>query len=116
MEFVDYLQSQYLLNLVIVAGLAGWAVSVLAGRLPKGWIVGIVGLLPALVLSILISMIVVFGWMLVFAGGRAISMIGADLGGSAQFMWLLGIEFGLYAIGLALIVYGVARFRTRKVA
>lgn len=73
-------------------------------------------MLPALIISLLISMLVVFVWMLVFGGGRAISMITAEPGGALEFCMLLGIEFGLYAFVLALAVYAVARFRTRAKA
>lgn len=71
MEFVDYLQSNYMINLAIVAVIASWALWQLAARLPKGWVAGIFGLVPALLLALLINCVVVIGWMTVYDGGRA---------------------------------------------
>jgi hypothetical protein len=108
----EYLLRNFFLMNAILAVVAGFAAWQIAGKLPRGWLTGVLGLCLVVAVSWTLGAIVT---LIFIASGNPGStrVITSDPSGAAAFFIERGIELVLGA-AVAIISYSVARWRRRQ--
>ena len=118
MTYDNYLAGNLLMINLVLAVVAGGAAWWLATRLPRGWVMGVVGVPIVIIGSMILSALNVLVWLIGWGGTRVLEPLATNVGGGLSFYWESGIEFGLLGFAAELIAYIVGRvkFRARAIA
>jgi uncharacterized membrane protein len=107
----EYLTHNFFLMNSVLGVAAGWAAWRIAHALPRGWLVGILGIVPVVIVCWLLGTLVVLVFMLV--SNPAVAAALSDLSGAAAFCLESGIELVL-GTAVAVIIYLISRWRRQQ--